>query len=82
MPAAPPAAPAKSKGSPPRKTSSKTGQTVEFKLLAGADRQDVTAAMSLQGQASPVRLYLPANKAPVEIESIQYFPANVKPAMP
>ncbi|MBM3860034.1 MAG: sulfatase [Verrucomicrobia bacterium] len=53
-----------------------TGQTVEFKLPAGADWQDVTVALPIQGQPSPLRLYLPADKSPVEIESIKYFSAD------
>jgi len=51
----------------------KTGQSIEFNLPAGADWQDVTVALPIQGKASPVRLYLPADKLPVEIESIKYF---------
>jgi len=54
----------------------KTGQTVEFNLPAGADWQDLTVALPIQGSPSPLRLYLPADKSPVEIQSIQYFAAD------
>jgi len=43
----------------------KTGQVVEFNLPAGAEWQDVTVAVPIQGQASPV-----------EIQSIKYFNAD------
>ena len=54
----------------------KDGQSVPFKLEAGADWQDVTVALPIKGAPQIVRLYLPAPKASVEIESIQYFSAD------
>ena len=45
-------------------------------MPAGADWQDVTVAVPIKGSLQIVRLYLPADKAPVEIESIQYLPEN------
>jgi len=50
----------------------KTGQTVEFTLPAGADWQDITVDIPLAGESRIIRLYLPADKSPVEIASIQY----------
>jgi len=50
----------------------KTGQTVEFTLPAGDDWQDVTVDIPLTGESRIIRLYLPADKSPVEIASIQY----------
>jgi len=49
-----------------------TGQTVEFTLSAGADWQDVTVEIPVTGELRIIRLYLPADKSPVEIASIQY----------
>ncbi|MCC6354431.1 MAG: sulfatase [Verrucomicrobiae bacterium] len=54
----------------------KQGQVVEFNLPPGGDWQDVTVAAPVQGQARIVRLYLPADKSPVEIESIEWLPAG------
>lgn len=53
-----------------------SGQTVAFTLAPGADWQDVSLELPVEGQSGIVRLYLPADKAPVEIESIQYFSAD------
>ena len=50
----------------------KTGQTVEFTLPAGNDWQDVTVDIPVTGKLRIIRLYLPADKSPVEIASIQY----------
>ncbi|MEY4178800.1 MAG: hypothetical protein RLY70_2374 [Planctomycetota bacterium] len=50
----------------------KTGQTVEFTLPAGADWQDITVDIPLTGELRIIRLYLPADKSPVEIASIHY----------
>ncbi len=49
-----------------------TGQTVEFTLSAGADWQDMTVEIPVTGELRIIRLYLPADKSPVEIASIQY----------
>ncbi len=49
-----------------------TGQTVEFTLLEGDEWQEVTVDIPLVGDLRILRLYLPADKSPVEIASIQY----------
>lgn len=49
-----------------------TGQTVEFTLPAGDDWQDVTVDIPVTGELRIIRLYLPADKSPVEIASLQY----------
>ena len=48
-------------------------QVVKFSLAAGTDWQDVTVALPVKGDAAIIRLYLPAQKAPVHIQSIRYF---------
>lgn len=50
-----------------------TGQTVEFTLSPGRDWQDVTVDIPLHGELRIVRLYLPADRAPVELASIAYI---------
>ncbi len=50
----------------------RTGQTVEFNLPAGDDWQDVTVDIPMTGELRIIRLYLPADKSPVEIASLQY----------
>ena len=54
----------------------KTGQLVNYTLPAGAGWQDVTITLPINGEPRIIRLYVPADKAPVEIESIHYLPAN------
>ena len=49
-----------------------TGQTVEFTLPAGDAWQDVSVDIPVTGDLRIVRLYLPADKSPVEIASIHY----------
>ncbi len=49
-----------------------TGQTVEFTLPAGDAWQDVTVDLPVTGELRLVRLYLPADKSPVDIASIHY----------
>ncbi|MFM8904049.1 MAG: sulfatase [Verrucomicrobiota bacterium] len=56
-----------------------TGQTVAFTLPAGGEWQDVIVDIPLTGDLRLLRLYLPANKSPVEITSIQYTGKNVEP---
>ncbi len=52
------------------------GQTVEFAIPAGSNWHDVSVALPIEGQAGIVRVYLPAREAPVEIDSIQFLPAQ------
>ena len=54
----------------------KEGQVAEFTVPAGTEWQDVTVALPVKGKAAIVRLYLPAQKAPVEIQSLKYFPSG------
>lgn len=51
-------------------------QSVKFVVPAGADWQDLSLKLPIQGQAGIVRLYLPAQKAPVEIQSLQFLAAE------
>jgi hypothetical protein len=52
------------------------GQIVEYTLPAGDQWQEVTIELPVKGKTAIVRLYLPAHEAPVEIESIEFFPAG------
>jgi arylsulfatase A-like enzyme len=52
------------------------GQAVEYILNASDDWQDVSIDLPVQGRTGIVRLYLPAQRAPVEIESIRFTPTN------
>ncbi len=47
-------------------------QVVHFTLPAGKQWQDITLEVPVQGRAGIVRLYLPADKSPVEIQTIQF----------
>ncbi len=58
----------------------KEGQVVPFALPAGTDWQDVTVEIPMKGDARILRLYLPADKGPVEVQSIRWTP--VKAARP
>jgi arylsulfatase A-like enzyme len=49
-----------------------TGQSAEYKLEGGTDWQDVTVSLPVEGQVGIVRLYLPANVAAVEMESLEF----------
>ena len=53
-----------------------TGQTVTFELSPGPSWQDLNVALPVKGQLVHFRLYLPADRAPVEIASVQFLPAN------
>jgi hypothetical protein len=48
------------------------GQTVAFELSPGDQWQDVSIDLPVSGRTAIVRLYLPADRGPVEIESLQY----------
>ena len=53
-----------------------SGQTVSFELTPGAAWQDLSVALPVVGQLVHFRLYLPADKGPVEIAAMQFLPAN------
>jgi arylsulfatase A-like enzyme len=55
------------------------GQTAEFALKPGAAWQDLSVALPIQGEPRIVRLYLPADKGLVEVQSIRYLNAAGKP---
>jgi hypothetical protein len=50
-----------------------TGQTVDFVLPPAKEWQDVNVTVPIQGPSGIIRIFLPADKAPVEIESIRFF---------
>jgi arylsulfatase A-like enzyme len=56
-----------------QKTFSKSTQIVTYDLPAGTKWQDVTVQLPIQGRAGVIRLYLPAEKAAVEVQSIQFL---------
>jgi arylsulfatase A-like enzyme len=51
----------------------KSEQVVTYNLPAGSDWQDITVLLPIEGNARVIRLYLPAEKAAVEIQSIQFL---------
>ncbi len=55
------------------------GQTVPFDLPAGEKWQDITVTVPVNGPLRIVRLYLPADRSPVEIASIRWLDAAGKP---
>jgi hypothetical protein len=55
-----------------------SGQTVEFKLNGGKDWEAVTVDLPIEGRPGIVRLYLPADQSPVEVESIRFLSAGTK----
>jgi hypothetical protein len=48
-------------------------QIVTYHLSAGTKWQDVSIQLPIQGNARVVRLYLPADKSAVEVQSIQFL---------
>ena len=56
-----------------QKTFPKSAQVVTFDLPAGTTWQSVTVQLPIQGKASIIRLYLPAETAAVEVQSIQFL---------
>ena len=56
-----------------QKTFPKSAQVVTYDLPAGTKWQDVTVQLPIRGKASVIRLYLPAEKAAVEVQSIQFL---------
>jgi arylsulfatase A-like enzyme len=53
-----------------------SGQTVDFALPAGADWRETRVALPVEGSLLHLRLYLPAQRDPVEIASIELLPAG------
>ncbi|KAA5541561.1 sulfatase [Roseiconus nitratireducens] len=49
------------------------GQEVAFTLRPGSDWQTVEVALPVEGRSGIVRIYLPADRAPVQIRSIEFF---------
>lgn len=49
-----------------------SGQSADFSLAASDDWQDVKIEVPVQGRTNIVRLYLPADKGPLEIQWIRY----------
>jgi len=57
-----------------------SGQEVAFKLPAGAEFQDVSVDLPIQGVSSTIRVFLPATQGPVDIESLTFVAdADAKP---
>jgi hypothetical protein len=56
-----------------QKTFSESAEVVTYDLPAGTNWQDVTVHLPIQGKASVIRLFLPAEKAPVEVQAIQFL---------
>jgi arylsulfatase A-like enzyme len=50
----------------------KSGQRVDFAFTGGDQWQDITVSMPVQGKPAIVRIYLPADRSPVEIQTIQF----------
>ena len=48
-----------------------SGQIANFELKAGEEWQEVTIELPVEGQLVHFRLYVPADKAPVEIDSLK-----------
>lgn len=61
---------------PGQETFPEEGQTAAYELLAGDAWQQVTVELPIKGQPQIVRLYLPADKSPVELRSIQFQDAQ------
>ena len=61
-----------------QETFPESGQVVTYDLPAGATWQDVTAHLPIQGKASVIRLYLPAETAAVEVQSIQFLDESAR----
>ncbi|MEZ6124587.1 MAG: sulfatase [Planctomycetaceae bacterium] len=49
-----------------------TGQSVNYQLPAGNSWQEVTVDLPIKGNPQIIRLYLPAEKSPVELRSIRF----------
>ncbi|PQO26374.1 N-acetylgalactosamine 6-sulfate sulfatase [Blastopirellula marina] len=53
-----------------------TGQTTIYELPAGESWQEVTVDLPITGQTQVLRLYLPADKSPVQLRSIRFQDAQ------
>lgn len=50
-----------------------SAQVVTYDLPAGTEWQDILVRLPVQGKVSVIRLFLPAQKTPVELQSIQFI---------
>ena len=50
-----------------------SSQIATYRLPAGATWQDISVPLPVQGQPAIIRLYFPAGKTAVEVQSIQYL---------
>jgi len=51
-------------------------QTADFTLPPSDDWQDVTVALPISGPSGTLRLYLPADQSPVDLQSIEFTAKN------
>ena len=56
-----------------QETFPESAQIVTFDLPEGTDWQDVTVHLPVEGKATVIRLYLPAESSAVEVESIEFL---------
>jgi arylsulfatase A len=56
-----------------------SGQTAQFTLVGGHQWSEVSVELPVQGTLPQLRLYLPAQRQPVEIEWIELHPAKGEP---
>lgn len=54
----------------------KEGQSVPFTLAGGGDWEDVSVQIPVEGKTQILRLYLPAETEPVEVQTIRYLAAE------
>lgn len=59
-----------------QETFPKSGQSMNYTLPTGQEWQEITVNLPIQGQAGTIRLYLPAEKSPVELQSIRLTDKN------
>ncbi|MEO1981007.1 MAG: N-acetylgalactosamine 6-sulfate sulfatase, partial [Fuerstiella sp.] len=58
---------------PGQQTFPESAQVVAYDLPAGTTWQDVLVPLPIEGKASVIRLYLPAENTAVEVQSIQFM---------
>ena len=56
-----------------QETFPESGQSVTYQLPAGKNWQDVTVHLPIDSKASIIRLYLPAERTAVDVQSIQFL---------